>query len=412
MPDLRDENFRKKNRKTNQLKRRKTLWYSFVLVIGSIVIFLLSFAYGEALAMEGYSCSGSSNKIALAMIEISEGVYPWNYRENSPKSIGIALEEQKNELLAMNDNDTLSDNYYEYAENNSDGISEKNDEVLPVGAEDEDVSQNDSNTVIPVSKKEFITVDDSYFDDAVFIGDSRMAGIAYYANIENATFYAKVAMTIYKLMDGNLSTDTDVQCVREGLENNRFGKIYIMVGINELGTADQDYYINSYREVIREIKQMQPNSIVYVQAILHVTAARSRKDKYINNLNINMRNKALKKLAEEEDCVFLDVNPVYDDEYGDLNKEYTADDVHLLAKYYEPWHEFYLNHAIEPNPVEESDISENDISENDISENDISENDISENDISENDISENDISENDISGNAASENIYEENNLQ
>ena len=46
------------------------------------------------------------------------------------------------------------------------------------------------------------TVDDSYFDDAVFIGDSRTVGMYEYGGLEEtSTFYASTGLTVYKMFD-------------------------------------------------------------------------------------------------------------------------------------------------------------------------------------------------------------------
>ena len=49
------------------------------------------------------------------------------------------------------------------------------------------------------------TVDDSYFDDAVFIGDSRTVGMYEYGGLEEtSTFYASTGLTIYKMFDSKI----------------------------------------------------------------------------------------------------------------------------------------------------------------------------------------------------------------
>ena len=44
---------------------------------------------------------------------------------------------------------------------------------------------------------QFTTVDASYFDDALFIGDSRTVGIAEYGSLKNATYFADVGLNVY-----------------------------------------------------------------------------------------------------------------------------------------------------------------------------------------------------------------------
>ena len=47
-----------------------------------------------------------------------------------------------------------------------------------------------------------MTVEDDYFSDAVFIGDSRTVGMFEYGGLEEvSTFYASKGLTIYKLFD-------------------------------------------------------------------------------------------------------------------------------------------------------------------------------------------------------------------
>lgn len=51
------------------------------------------------------------------------------------------------------------------------------------------------------------TTDMAYFDDALFIGDSRTVGIAEYGYLENADYFADVSMTVFKLFTAKLSVD-------------------------------------------------------------------------------------------------------------------------------------------------------------------------------------------------------------
>ena len=102
-----------------------------------------------------------------------------------------------------------------------------------------------------------------------------------------------------------------------------------MVGINEMGIGNTDYFINGYRNMLNEIMELQPNAIIIIQGIMHVTGERSRTDATFNNENINERNEALRELADGEKIFYLDVNPVYDDENGNLRAELTGDQIHL-----------------------------------------------------------------------------------
>lgn len=194
----------------------------------------------------------------------------------------------------------------------------------------------------------FVTVDKSYFDDALFIGDSRMVGLSEYSGIDNATYYAEVGLTIYSLFDDPIVplSDGSMGTLEQGLKEKQFGKIYLMVGINELGTGTREKFLQAYTDAVNKIRAMQPDAIIFVQGILYVTEERSMSDDYINNPNIKVRNEDISTLADGRNIFYIDVNEIYSDGKGNLSKEYTFDNAHLKAACYDAWTEFLMNHGI------------------------------------------------------------------
>lgn len=196
----------------------------------------------------------------------------------------------------------------------------------------------------------FQTVTEDYFDDAVFIGDSRTVGLFEYGGIEErADFYAKISLTIYDALTEELAKDKETGkkiTVEEALMQKEYGKVYLMLGINELGTGTTDTFMEEYEKVVARIRELQPNAIIYVQGIMKVTGKKDGEDDIFNNTNIEDKNRAIAKLADNRDVFYIDVNEVVCDGEGNLNAEYTIDEVHLKAKYYEIWKQFLLEHGI------------------------------------------------------------------
>ena len=60
------------------------------------------------------------------------------------------------------------------------------------------------------------------------------------------------------------------------MKKNKFEKIYIMLGINEIGTGTADTFAEQYGKVINTIREKQPDAIIFIQSIMHVT---KKKDK-------------------------------------------------------------------------------------------------------------------------------------
>ena len=196
----------------------------------------------------------------------------------------------------------------------------------------------------------YTAVEDDYFSDALFIGDSRTVGMFEYGGLENtATFYASTGLTIFKLFDSEIVPVADSKekiTVEQALSENQFKKIYLMVGINEMGRGDLEGFLAKYSEVITHLKELQPEAIIYLQGIMKVTTERSGKGDYISNAGIEERNAGIAALADNVKVYYLDVNPVFCDEMGGMDPSYTTDGVHLMAQYIPIWKEFLKQHAV------------------------------------------------------------------
>lgn len=196
----------------------------------------------------------------------------------------------------------------------------------------------------------YASVGDEYFNDAVFIGDSRTVGMFEYGGLEeSSTFYASTGLTVFKLFDSPIVTvpgEKQKKTVEEALTERQFAKIYLMIGINEMGTGTVKTFMEKYREALAHLQELQPDAIIYLQAIMKVTTERSRQGDYITNEGIDARNAEIAKLADYRRVYYLDVNPLISDETGGMEPSYTFDGVHLKAQYIPIWKEFLKQRAV------------------------------------------------------------------
>ncbi|MCM1121277.1 MAG: GDSL-type esterase/lipase family protein [Eubacterium sp.] len=210
---------------------------------------------------------------------------------------------------------------------------------------------SDAGKVALTTEYPYHMENDSYFKDAAFLGDSRTLGISDYAGLDQADFYCDSGMTIFKLLepDGVTYQKTGEKVdLSQVLQEKQYGKIYIMLGMNELGYGNTQMYLEQYREVVEQIKEWQPDSIIYIMANLHVSREKNNMETEFNNININDKNAAAAQLANGMDIFYLDANPLFTDEEGFLNADLTFDGVHLYAQHYDVWRRFLLEHAVEP----------------------------------------------------------------
>ncbi len=183
--------------------------------------------------------------------------------------------------------------------------------------------------------------------DSLFIGDSRTVGLSEYACIDDADFFSDVGMSVYNIYQKTISVPAVGKVtLHELLTHKTYHKIYIMLGINEMG-YDFDNIVVHYKKLVEFIKEKQPEAALFIQANLHVTKVRSNSDKVINNHNINQLNTALSKIADNTKIFYLDVNFMFDDENGHLSSDKSNDNTHLYAKYYAEWGKWIINQTAE-----------------------------------------------------------------
>lgn len=221
----------------------------------------------------------------------------------------------------------------------------------------ESVYYSDAGKVAMTTEYDYSIENDSYFNDAAFLGDSRTLGISDYAGLDGADFYCDSGMTIFKLLgeDGVTYQKTGHKVdMKQVLQQKHYGKIYMMLGMNELGYGNTEMYLKQYREVVEQIREWQPDAIIYIMANLHVSEAKNNPDTEFNNININDKNAASALLANGKDIFYLDCNPLFTDKDGFLNADLTFDGVHLYAQHYDVWRQFLMEHGVERRETEKT----------------------------------------------------------
>lgn len=193
----------------------------------------------------------------------------------------------------------------------------------------------------------FTKVDESYFDDALFIGDSRTVGLSQYSNWKNPVYYADVGLTVYHVFDKEIANvNGETMNIDQALQRQKFGKIYVMLGINELGRGTTETFAKKYSQVIERIRELQPDAIIFIEGIMGVSKKKSDSDPIFNNKNIQERNAAIESLADNNSVFYIDVNQAIMDDSGGIPSEYTFDNVHLKAAYYSIWTNYLMEHGV------------------------------------------------------------------
>lgn len=290
-----------------------------------IILFLGSIVFSSPVMISKVLPASASINDEIANVEpiiIAENVN-FDADSDAKNEVIVKKEDEKN-IKKSSDSENRIDTKEEIEPNQLDEVESKEQDIIK--SED---------------------VDYSYFSDALFIGDSRTVGIEAFGGIKNATFFANTGMSVYNLPKTKVLIDGLGKVTLDELLNARkFGKVYILLGINELG-YELDRTVKKYSELIEKVKSTQEDVVIYIEANLHVTEKKSKTSERFSNDRINKLNSMLANLANGEDIFYIDINEKFDDETGSLPSNFTQDGIHIYAKYYKDWTSWLVENTFE-----------------------------------------------------------------
>ncbi len=194
-------------------------------------------------------------------------------------------------------------------------------------------------------------VDIDFFDDAVIIGNSRAEGLILFNELSNTTAFTHNGLTVSTAFTTPLAdTDGDEERISavDALRQTEFTKVYLMFGINEVGWASDNIFIQRYQKLIDEIKSINPEADIYVHSIFPVSAKVNSDSKYLRNEKIRRYNKRLQTMAEENELYYLNAGEqMFSQKNGCLPDNASTDGIHLKVEYYKQWMDYLLSHTVE-----------------------------------------------------------------
>lgn len=217
-----------------------------------------------------------------------------------------------------------------------------NEEIKEIKNEDlPEVLKND----IGVASSEAVKM--NYFDDAVFLGDSRTETFILYTGLSNAKSYAFKGFSVTKVLEEPaVNINGKKVKILDALKQTDFSKVYMMFGYNETGWVYPEVFIEKYEKIIAEVKNINPDAKIYVQSIIPVSEKASENNGDENNERINMYNKLIKDMVKRNDVYYINIAEAVVNEEGILPEEAAADGVHLKKEWAQKWLDYLMTHTI------------------------------------------------------------------
>ena len=116
-------------------------------------------------------------------------------------------------------------------------------------------------------------------------------------------------------------------------------KLFILTGVNDISQDHKnDYICKNIKEIIRQVKEKSPETVIYIQSILPINNTFGRYKKLISKeKQIEELNKQLFKLCKKEKVKFINLYPDFLQTKRLLDPKYTTDGLHLNEAGYEVW---------------------------------------------------------------------------
>ena len=216
----------------------------------------------------------------------------------------------------------------------------------------------------PGTLGESTRVADSYFDDAVFIGDSVSLKLNRYASEQrksNANFMGKAQfLTAGSMGSGNALQPVSDESIHPMYNGEKLSladsvaksgakKVYIMLGMNDLAPYGVDGAVENMQKLITTILEKTPDAKIYIQSATPLVKAKNISTHKLNNTNMAAYNEKLAALCAEQGYYFVDVASVVSDSEGNLIQSYCIDPdnmgIHFTDEGCQVWIDYLYTHT-------------------------------------------------------------------
>ncbi len=268
-------------------------------------------------------------------------------------------EEESSEVSEEESSEASEEESSEVSEEESSEVSEEESDEVSEEASDESSEEQEESSREPRPRPDISgeTVSADWFDDAVFVGDSVTLKLSYYADygsLGSADFLCAGSLG-YNNAQWSYDHEDNVHpvyngvkyTVEDGVAMLQPNKIFIMLGMNDIGLYGVDGAVEGMKSLTAKIESRCPNAVIYVQSVTPMLENMQMTD--LNNTTIAEFDRRIQPICEERGYIYLDVASAVDDGYGNLVYSYcgdpTAMGLHFSDAGCEAWVSYLKSHV-------------------------------------------------------------------
>ena len=167
---------------------------------------------------------------------------------------------------------------------------------------------------------------ESFYDDAVFIGDLFVYGIDEYEYIDSSRLYSATFMTAAKAMD-----------LTDDVAASEPGKVFVMLGFDDDNLSEDrsaETSADAILELLEDLQDKLPSAKIYAVSELPITEEyNDNGGDYVSQADLDEINSLVKKGAEAAGIGYINVADSF--KSGDyMSSSYTNDGCHVAKPYY------------------------------------------------------------------------------
>lgn len=187
-----------------------------------------------------------------------------------------------------------------------------------------------------------IDFDKEYFSSSLFIGDSISTGLSLYGFLDQDNVFAQQGLAPSTALDAEIDGVT----LSDKIASFKPKKIFVMLGTNSVGYADNETLAASMNELVEKISGLTKAKI-YVISIPPITPDAEQSDENeLTKKAIDDYNAKLKTAVSGSGASFIDLNSVLSNSDGYFDADYAEmDGIHFMGTTYEVMLSYLQKHS-------------------------------------------------------------------
>ena len=187
-----------------------------------------------------------------------------------------------------------------------------------------------------------IDFDKEYFSSSLFIGDSISTGLSLYGFLDQDNVFAQQGLAPSTALDAEIDGVT----LSDKIAAFKPKKIFVMLGTNSVGYADNETLAASMNELVEKISGLTKAKI-YVISIPPITPEAEQSDENeLTKKDIDDYNAKLKTAVSGSGASFIDLNSGLANSDGYFDADYAEmDGIHFMGTTYEVMLSYLQKHS-------------------------------------------------------------------